>query len=178
MISNHFKISDDGKELIGISPESINEFFKLFTRTHRAGPLYVIKIVQATHSQRVRNYYRLILSLLSDHTGYTVDNLEKMFLKLLDDLVLSETDSDYLIEYFYDDECINHDTGELLPRKMKSLSKFTNRNMSSFIFMIKAWALNNFPNFEFPDTSLFEGEAKGRKNVIQSPDEKYNLYEK
>ena len=107
MILQNFTLDDEKKNIIGISGNRMKQFLKRFAETHKSGKIYCMKIVEVNASQLSQNYLFTILGMLSKETGNTTDRLQKVYLKKLDDLILSELDDNYSKDLFYDNEAID-----------------------------------------------------------------------
>ena len=175
MLLHNFKIDDEKKSLIGISGSRLKQFLKRFAETHRTDKLYCMKIVEVNASQLSQNYLFTILGRLSKETGNTTDRLQKVYLKKLDDLILSELDDNYSKDLFYDNEATDTTTGELLEPKLKTISQFNDKAMSLFIDLVITYISRDFPDFKIPNGAEYFQERKGKKNKILFPNEKINL---
>lgn len=175
MILQNFKVSEDRDELIGISGKRMLGWLRIFASKASPHKMYCLKIVEVNHSQLARNYLYMLLGEYADELGYSTDNMEKIMLRRLDDLIRSGLDDMYSRDKFYDEQIIDPGTGELIDGKLKSISKFTVSNMSLFIDLVIAIIKNDSPDFVIPDPVEYQFERQGKKNEILFPDERINL---
>lgn len=175
MILQNFKISDDRKELIGISGKRMLDWLKVFASKRSTQKMYCLKIVEVNHSQLARNFLYMLIGEYADELGYSTDNMEKIFLRRLDDLIRSGMHDMYSREKFYDGDVIDPGTGEMVEGKLKTISKFTTSNMSLFIDLVIASIKNDSPDFIIPDPSKYMFEREGKRNEILFPDETIKL---
>lgn len=175
MILQNFKVSEDKKEIIGISGKRMLEWLRDFASNASPFKMYCIKIVEVNHSQLSRNYMYMLLGVYADELGYKPEQVEKMMLRSLDDLICSDLDDRYSKAKFYDQEVANPSTGEVIPGKLKSVSKFTTSQMSLFIDLIIVLIKSHLPDFVIPDPSQYIFEREGRKNELLFPEEKISL---
>lgn len=175
MILQNFKISEDRKELIGISGKRLMAFLVRFAMSHNPFKMYCIKIVEVTHSQLSRNYLYTILGAYADELGCSTEAVEKRFLKKLADLVRSDMDDMYTKKIFFDEEVIDTFTGDIYEAQCKTVSKFSTTAMVRFIDFCIAMIGIESPDFKIPDPNDYLGERQGEKNKILFPDDRLLL---
>ncbi len=175
MILQNFKLSEDRSEIIGISKGRLGTFLRQFAQTHSTSKMYCIKIIEVNHSQLARNYLFAILGSYADELGYSTDNLEKIYLKKLEDLVRSGLDDLYNKQVFFDKEVVDRETGELLEPKLKSISKWSNTAMARFIDLVTVFIKREMPEFKIIDPSEYLYTVQGKKNEILFPNESIKL---
>ena len=169
MVRNNFTYNPEG-DAIGIDELLIKQMLKEHRNTHKQNKFYVIEIKEENNSSLSRNYLRTIINQYAKETGESSQNLEKRLRKKLDVYINDGVNDIYSKDKFYDDYCVDKDTGDIYEPELKSQSKFSQEAMNLFIQFVIDTIFEEMPEFVVPDGSLWQKKRVGNKIEILFPE--------